>query len=146
LGARASKVAGSARTHRYASIAAAKRDTFARTPCPHGNSGDEDATATQLLLQGVEDLATEELYQFAQLDGRLPTKMWILLDNQQSTVKIFYNKALLKKDIRKTTRCMRVRCNAGRWTVTNLLGRLPGYPGKVWYNPDGIANILSLAC
>lgn len=29
--------------------------------------------------------------------------------------------------------------------MTNMIGRLPGYPGKVWYNPDGIANILSLA-
>ena len=28
--------------------------------------------------------------------------------------------------------------------VTNLIGRLPGYPGEVWYNPDGIVNILSL--
>jgi hypothetical protein len=27
----------------------------------------------------------------------------------------------------------------------NLIGRLPGYPGEVWYNPDGIANIISLA-
>jgi hypothetical protein len=35
-------------------------------------------------------------------------------------------------------------CNAG-WTVMNLIGRFPGYPGEVWYNPDGIANILSLA-
>ena len=39
---------------------------------------------------------------------------------------------------------MRVRCNAG-WSVTNMIGRLPGYPGEIWYNPDGIANILSLA-
>lgn len=27
----------------------------------------------------------------------------------------------------------------------NLIGRIPGYLGEVWYNPDGIANILSLA-
>jgi hypothetical protein len=40
---------------------------------------------------------------------------------------------------------MRVRCNA-RWTVTNLIGRLPGYPGEAWYNLAGrIANIISLA-
>jgi hypothetical protein len=90
----------------------------------------------------VEELATEGSYQFTQLDDRLP-KTWILLDNL-STVNTFYNKAFLK-DIWMTTCCMRVRCNAG-WTVTNLLGRLPsGYPGEVWYNPDGIANILSLA-
>jgi hypothetical protein len=39
---------------------------------------------------------------------------------------------------------MHVHCNAG-WTVMNLIGHFPGYPGEVWYNPDGIANILSLA-
>jgi hypothetical protein len=39
---------------------------------------------------------------------------------------------------------MRVHCNVG-WTVTNMIGQLPGYPGEVWYNPDGIPNILSLA-
>jgi hypothetical protein len=27
----------------------------------------------------------------------------------------------------------------------NLIGRLPGYPGEVWFNPAGIANIVSLA-
>jgi len=39
---------------------------------------------------------------------------------------------------------MHVRCNAG-WAMTNLISQLPGYPGEVWYNPDGITNILSLA-
>jgi hypothetical protein len=88
----------------------------------------------------MEELATDESFQFAQLDGRLP-KSWVLLDNQ-STVNIFCNKALLR-DIKVTSRCMRVCCNAG-WTITNQIGRLPGYPGKAWYNPDGVANILSL--
>jgi hypothetical protein len=92
-------------------------------------------------MQGVEELAIEDSFQFAQLDGRLP-KTWVLLDNQ-STVNIFSNK-VLQTDVKETTQCMRLRCNAG-WTVTNLIGRLPGYPGEVWYNPDGIANIISLA-
>jgi hypothetical protein len=52
-----------------------------------------ETMATQLLMQGVEDLMVEESYQFSQSDDWLP-KMWILLDNQ-STVNIFYNKALL---------------------------------------------------
>jgi hypothetical protein len=125
-----------------------ERGHFARE-CPsedHGgddpdeNGGDE-TSATQLLIQGMEELVTEESFQFAQVDGRLP-KSWVLLDSQ-STVNIFYNKDLLK-DIKVTNRCMRVHCNVG-WTVTNLIGRLPGYPGEVWYNPDGIANIISLA-
>ena len=92
-------------------------------------------------MEGIEEMTIEESFQFAQVEGRL-LKTWILLDNQ-STVNIFSNKDLLK-DVRTTHRCMRIRCNAG-WSVTNMIGRLPGYPGKVWYNPDGIANILSLA-
>jgi hypothetical protein len=39
---------------------------------------------------------------------------------------------------------MCVQCKAG-WKVTNLIGHLPDYPGEVWYNPAGIANIISLA-
>ena len=39
---------------------------------------------------------------------------------------------------------MTVRCNAGTIT-TNQMGWLGDYPEPVWYNPTGIANILSLA-
>jgi hypothetical protein len=104
-------------------------------------SQQNESTGTQLLLQGIEELATENLFQFAQVNGQLP-RTWILLDNQ-STVNIFHNKDLLK-DVHTTGHCMRVWCNAG-WTVMNMIGRLPGFPGEVWYNPNGIANILSLA-
>ena len=38
---------------------------------------------------------------------------------------------------------MDIHCNAGV-TSTYLVGDLPGY-GTVWYHPNGIANILSLA-
>jgi hypothetical protein len=38
---------------------------------------------------------------------------------------------------------MDIHCNAGV-TSTNLIGDLPGY-GPVWYHPNGIANIISLA-
>lgn len=38
---------------------------------------------------------------------------------------------------------MDIHCNAGV-TSTNLIGDLPGY-GTVWYHPNGIANIHSLA-
>ena len=56
-------------------------------------------------------------------------------------------KCICRHVIYKQTReycCMRVHCNAG-WTVTSMIGWLPRYPGEVWYNPDGIANILSFA-
>jgi hypothetical protein len=39
---------------------------------------------------------------------------------------------------------MNIRCNAGV-TRTSMIGDLPGYDGEVWYNPKGIANILSLS-
>jgi hypothetical protein len=68
-------------------------------------------------------------------------KDWILLDNQ-STVDVFYNKKLLR-NVRKSDTCMDIHCNAGV-TSTNMVGDLPEY-GEVWYNPNGIANILSLA-
>ena len=66
---------------------------------------------------------------------------WILLNNQ-STVDVFYNLALLH-NIRKANRHMDIHCNAGV-TSTNLIGDLPGY-GEVWFHANGIANILSLA-
>jgi hypothetical protein len=78
----------------------------------------EDTTLMQLLLQGIEDLAMEDSYQFAQVKGHLPTT-WILLNNQ-STVNIFYSRSLLR-NVKQTNCCMRVHCNAG-WTVTSMIG------------------------
>ena len=46
-------------------------------------------------------------------------------------------------NIRKHSSTMKIHCNAGV-TSTNLIGDLRGY-GTVWYHPNGIANILSLA-
>jgi hypothetical protein len=68
-------------------------------------------------------------------------KDWILLDNQL-TVDVFYNDKLLQ-NIRKSDTSMDIHCNAGV-TSTDMAGDLPGY-GKVWYHPNGIAKILSLA-
>ncbi len=75
-----------------------------------------------------------------QLTAHVP-KDWILLDNQ-STVDVFYNDKLLQ-NIRKSDTSMDIHCNAGV-TSTDMVGDLPGY-GEVWYHPNGIANILSLA-
>jgi Reverse transcriptase (RNA-dependent DNA polymerase) len=72
--------------------------------------------------------------------GKLPTS-WILLDNQ-STVDVFSNKKLLS-NIRESSTTMDIHCNAGI-TSTNMIGELRGY-GTVWYNPTGIANIISLS-
>jgi Reverse transcriptase (RNA-dependent DNA polymerase)/Zinc knuckle len=68
-------------------------------------------------------------------------RTWIILDNG-STVDIFCNKDLLS-NIRDSGREMKIRCNAGT-TTTRLVGDLSGY-GTVWYNPQGVANILSMS-
>jgi hypothetical protein len=65
---------------------------------------------------------------------------WILLNNQ-STVNVFHNEDLLD-NIRRGDGSMDIHCNAGV-TSTSLVGDLLGY-GEVWFNPSGIANILSL--
>jgi hypothetical protein len=38
---------------------------------------------------------------------------------------------------------MDIQSNSGM-TTTNLMGEYPGY-GQVWYDPNGIANILSMS-
>ena len=120
------------------------------------NTNDDVDTAEQLFMSGStygyqgdhED--TDTAYQFlvssnmtssnTRHGAHIP-KEWILLDSQ-STVSIFSNRRLLR-NIRKANGWMHIHCNAGI-TRTNLVGDLCGY-GTVWYHPDGIANILSLA-
>ena len=110
-------------------------------------------TAENLLMSGVADGEFDEgnhvAFQFQQQhsyslemseNSRIPSS-WILLDNQ-STVDVFHNEDLLD-NIRDGDGFMAIHCNAGI-TSTNLVGDLPGY-GEVWYNPNGIANILSLS-
>ncbi len=66
---------------------------------------------------------------------------WILLDSQ-STESIFKNKNLLT-NIRDSESKLTLTTNGGQITSTQL-GNLQ-YIGPVWYNPESIANILSLA-
>jgi hypothetical protein len=72
--------------------------------------------------------------------GRIP-KTWILLDSQ-STTDAFSNPNLLK-DIHEVPGSLTITTQAGK-CVTKMRGTVPGY-GEVWFCPNGIANILSLA-
>jgi hypothetical protein len=65
----------------------------------------------------------------------------MLLDNQ-STVDVFVNSDLLR-NIRNLSCHLDVHCNAGTRRI-HTVGDLPGY-GTVWYDPDGISNILSMS-
>jgi hypothetical protein len=69
-------------------------------------------------------------------------RMWLLLDSC-STTDIFANLSLLT-NVHKVTTPIWVRCNAGRIQLTEQ-GYFGNYPHPVWYNPKGVANILSLA-
>lgn len=72
--------------------------------------------------------------------GSIP-KHWILLDSQ-SSISVFNNPHMLT-DIRVSPQHIVVKTNGGIQTST-LIGNLKNL-GQVWYNPDSIANILSLA-
>ena len=68
---------------------------------------------------------------------------WFLLYNQ-STCDAFLNVKYMS-NIRNATdgQYLHVHYNAVV-TYTNKIGDLPGFPNPIWYNPKGIANIISL--
>ena len=68
---------------------------------------------------------------------------WCLLDNQSTCNTLINRKYLSNIRDDPDEKYLRVHCNAGV-THTNKIGDLPGYSYPVWYNPKGIANILSL--
>ena len=70
-----------------------------------------------------------------------PMNRWLLLDSC-STVDIYSNGDLLD-NIHKAESPIKVRCNAGSMTLTHQ-GFVGDYPMPVWYNPDGVTNIMSL--
>jgi hypothetical protein len=63
-------------------------------------------------------------------------------ESRKTTTNAFSNPHLLK-DIHQVRGSLTIHTQAGK-AVTKLRGTVPGY-GEVWFCPDGIANILSLA-
>ena len=75
--------------------------------------------------------------------GQVVPLTWLLLDSQ-STVDLIANPIILL-NIRKvqSVDAIRVHCNSG-FKVVDIVDDLPGY-GTVWYEPTGIANIMSMS-
>jgi hypothetical protein len=67
---------------------------------------------------------------------------FILLDSD-STVSIFRNPDLLT-NIRNVTKPLYLETNGGGQQTTYQMGTIANF-GEVWFNPDSIANVLSLA-
>jgi hypothetical protein len=72
--------------------------------------------------------------------GRIP-KSWMLLDSQSTTDAVSNPDMLI--DIHEVRGSLTIHTQAGK-AVTKLRGTFPGY-GEVWFCPNGITNILSLA-
>ena len=68
---------------------------------------------------------------------------WCLLVNQSSCNSFISIKFLPNIIYAPGGKYIRVHCNAGV-TYNNNIGDLPRYSNHVWYNPKGVANILSL--
>ena len=66
----------------------------------------------------------------------------ILLIDSCSTVCLICNRELLC-GVHKVSKGLSVRCNVGVRT-TNLKGYLGDFPEPVWFDPGGVANVLSL--
>ena len=93
--------------------------------CMHGSEESQDADGG---------------FSFSQSGAQPIPATWIFFNNQ-STVDLFCNSKLLK-NIWKSNIHINIQCNAGQCT-NDMIGDLPRY-GTVWYDPNSIANILSL--
>jgi len=82
-------------------------------------------------------------FSFTQLPSHheLISSSWVLLDSQ-STVSVFKNPNFLT-NIRRSNSQLKVHTNGGT-QISSLVGDIKNF-GTVWYNPDSLANIFSLA-
>ena len=81
----------------------------------------------------------------AQVENHFPDGIpnhFVLLDSD-STVSIFCNADLLT-DIHEVEEPLYLETNGGGYQISTHMGTVKDF-GLVWYNPDSIANVLSLA-
>lgn len=114
--------------------------------CQHqGHYSNSCPTPTAVQLFQTEATVTEtdaaSDFTFAQLQHALIPKHWVLLDSQ-STVSVFNNPSMLR-NIRRAPTPLKVYTNGG-CQESHLIGDIRNF-GTVWFNPDSLANILSLA-
>ena len=76
------------------------------------------------------------------VNGRAVSLTWLLLDSQLTVDLIANPRMLLNTRKVQSKDAIRVHCNS-RVKALDRVGDLPGY-GTVWYEPTGIANILSM--
>ena len=116
----------------HANVEAADEDSGVGSATNNSTQDDAYLTQSSFNIECIEHLV---------LRHDLP-RMWLLLDSC-STTDIFANASLLR-DIQSAPTPVWIRCNAGRVKLTQQ-GMFGNYPHPVWYNPKGVANILSLA-
>ena len=117
-------------------ITKGSQQTTARSDKPSSTSDDAYPSS----YSGLPPVTQHSLYQVnREIDGIPDT--WIILDSA-SSIDMFVNQDLLT-DIQTSTQPITILSNAGRVTIDKF-GYMPGYPEKVWYHPDGAANVLSL--
>ena len=112
--------------------------------CPHRQDGTEGNAGVTMLHHHQPSTYN---FTFAHVDC-CPSQLrvaipstWVLLDSQ-STISVFHN-AFLLRNIRPSSHPLTVYTNGGK-QVSRLVGDIPNF-GEVWYNPQSLANILSLA-
>ena len=107
-----------------------------------GTTGAEDKTTKDENAQYSSTIIAAET-DTCLLSGERHTlpSAWLLLDSC-STVNMISDATLLR-NIHTAETPIPVHCNAGTITLTEK-GTLGDFPEPVWYNPKGIANILSL--
>ena len=116
---------------------------FACQSIGHYSSDCPGPTTDKKADKAAATTLTQHAYMLAQADraavGIDPS--WILLDSQ-STISVFRNPNFLS-NIRKSGHVLRAITNGGHQD-SDTVGDFPNL-GEVWYNPESIANILSLA-
>ena len=112
--------------------------------CPHRTDNNE-ATAGVTMLQSHGPVHNFTFLHFdccfSQSRHVAIPDSWVLLDSQ-STVSVFRNATLLQ-NIRPAASPLTVYTNGGS-QISRLVGDIPNF-GEVWFNPQSLANILSLA-